>query len=395
MRRLSIFLVALVLLAPSVVRAGGRLDNAEFIKGFEAAFAAAKEKGASKLSALGERCYAAGFWREARKCFEAVLAEKPDDRLANTRLGRVYYRKKWMEPAERDRLLREENAPRRLLGGKFLAPAEYDKALAAARAKVGWDFDFFFALGPRFRLYFKGEEDDAWSVRRLLESFFRAWEMEFGKKVGLPRDPLPVHVFESRAAMEAFVGRATGQAVSAPAIFDPRTAAAYTYYTPKGGDFCRDMIVEAAARGVMGLLGNNGNFAGEWVHIGLVYYFRLARTGDETVFIGAWRPYHPDLAGIAARLAREGSLPAPDSFASLSAPAFSNDPGDTLRAASWALIYYLNHAGQGRWKADFHAFLKGAMKGRASYKFLKKMKRWKEIEKGFAPFVRSLTPAEE
>ena len=260
--------------------------------------------------------------------------------------------------------------------------------------KVGWEFGSFLDANEMFTLYCAGESAEAWSIARLVEATLSLFEMEFGETLKRPKNKLIVHVFSDQKVMDAQILKATGQAVSSPCIFDPKTMASYVVCGPASGDLGRDFVVEATIRGILGLHGHNANFNGHWLHTAFLYYFRIARTDIEALSIGHYHPYNPDLFGIVQKQASQGLLPSLESLTSLSPQAFNNDPNYELRAASWALFYILEHEFQGTYKKDFHEYLKGAVKGKADYKSLKKMKFFGVIEKTFSALVAQLIPAE-
>lgn len=370
--------------------AAGGMTTKLFIQMFNQYFSTAEAKSAAHLVELGIKAKTSGLYRHSKKCFEAALVQEPDNKLANQHLGRVKVGKVWMSTQARDAASRKENEGKLLWGDKFVTPETRAELLKAERARVGWNFTHFFNTSEFYTMYFEGEnEDEAWSISRLVENTLWAFDLEFGPALGRPKNKLTIHIFSTQEGMNAYVAKATGQAASAPNIFDSRTMAAYAMYGghPEAG---RDMVVEALIRGMLGLHGNNGNVPGHWFHLAFLYYFRMARVDDETVFPGYYRSYQPDLLGIAKKLSDTGLYPSIQALTTPGPEGFVNDGNFEQRASAWALFHILNHEFQGMNKKDFHEYIKGAVKGRADYKNLKKVKNLGAIEKTITALIFEL-----
>jgi hypothetical protein len=386
--RIVALLAILLLLGTPAFAAESR--NSDFAKGFDAAFEEAKGKGIPALTTLAKKLYAAGMCVKAAKCWNEVLAAKPDDQTANKALDRVQFKKTWMTRENRDKTMRDANPGKFYYDSKFMISKEYELSLDADRAKVGWNFDFKFNDNPAFVLYCQGTTDEAFSTRRLVESVFSAFEREFGDSVGMPKSCLNVHVFWKQEEMTAYLSKLTGRAVSTPNAYDPKANASLAFMA-QDIEFGRDMVIEAVIRGIIAGLGHNGDGNGLWFHYAWIYYFRMARTGPDSISIGSFRPYQPDLPALARGLGENSAIPDLRNFLNGASPYFGEDARQEKRALAWALFYLLNHEYQGMWKSEFHGFLKGAVKGKSDFKAFNALKCWPKLEKELPNAIQAIS----
>ncbi|MFA4985209.1 MAG: hypothetical protein WC712_01370 [Candidatus Brocadiia bacterium] len=385
-------LVLLLTLCWVGIAVGAPLRNADFLTGFPAEFEQAKGKGLAAIDALARKCVVSGLFKQARECAAEALKLKADDPTANEISGRVLVDKAWLTPAERDAKYAQANPGKLLWGAKYVTSAEMEELRKKERAKIGWECDSYFSDQSGFVLHFKGPYDDAMSVRRLVEATVRGWSSEFGTSVGMPRDALSVHVFDKQQEMSSFVARVTGQAASSPNVFDPKTLSSFVVFNQDNEMFSRDMVVEAVIRGILGMLGENGDRTSLWFHYAFLYYFRIARDGPESIAHGFIRKYAPDLRTIAVETVAGDNMFDLKGLLSGGSAYFSDDPKSSRRAVSYAVFYIVNFEFQGLYKADFHAFLKAAFRGKCDYKaFSQAVKGLSVLEKELPALVAGLS----
>ncbi len=179
-------ILLLLLFAIPIPAFGASTPNKVFIDNFAAYYRVAEGK-VPKLLELGKRAFDGGLTKQSVKCFREVLVLDPDNKEANRYLGRLLVDKQWMKPKDRDERSKRANSKAELWGSNWVTPVLLTELRKSMEAEKGLKIQFMHDDLDGFTLFHMGTPEQVWSDRRLVESTFHAWSIEFGKTVGMPK----------------------------------------------------------------------------------------------------------------------------------------------------------------------------------------------------------------
>lgn len=397
MRTLSALVLCILLFAVASTRQQASatvMSTSMFMSYFSALYVDAERKGKNNVLELGVKCYEAGLAQHARKCFNTILAKDSTNKIANTYLGRVKVGNKWILPSERDTEMRNENTGKQLWGANFVSKETIEELRKVEQEKLGWQFTHYFSNKDNFVMYAKCNDDnEAWSVSRLIENVLFWFDIEFGDVFGKTKNTFTINIFSSAEEMKDFATEKSGTPVNSLSFFDSKSNTAYAVLGGSGED-ARDAIVDATVMGILGLYGYTGQGDGYWVYHAFRQYFVLARCAEDRITIGYHKRVNPDPLETSQRLVRNGLFLSMQSIADSKQSSFDNDPNAELRSSAWIIFHVMNHEHQGYYKKGFHSFLKLAVKGKGNFETLKKMSNYNAIAQMHQEWITMMPPGD-